>query len=151
MKTKIISLLIFLLPLSAFSSPEFDIKPCAGEGLVVRIAAVDTPNRKELDRFVRSEIKAEVGKLLVGKAFSVKKFDKRTAYLVPSDEGQRKIQKLSPGAALGSLDVRVSCGCASSGSCGWYQDNKNLICQGSCSKCEMGMTTGVSHNVTSKL
>lgn len=148
---KIISIFVCLMPLYALSDTEFDAQPCADGEALMKIAALDTPIAKGVDQFVRSAIKAEGGKLVVGKAFSIKKFDNRTAYLVPTREGQREMQRLSPKSAASSLGVRVSCGCATSGSCGWYQDAKHLVCQGSCSKCEMGMTTSVSPNVRDKL
>ena len=148
---KIILIFVCLLPLNAPADTEFDVQPCADGEAVMKIAALDTPITKGVDQFVRSAIKAEGGKLVVGKAFSIKKFDTRTVYLVPSREGQRERQRLSPKSAARSLGVRVSCSCATSGSCGWYQDAKNLVCQGSCSKCEMGMTTSMSPSVQNKL
>ena len=159
---RIIATLVFLTPLSVFSSSELGDKECADKQVNIEIAALDSPNswgmtrvvdsrsKGKMEQFLKSEIKFEGSQLLVGKALSVKKVGKNMVTLSPNNRGRQAIKSMSPGFA-GELSLKVSCACTSSGSCGWYQDDKHLSCTGPCSKCEMGMTTNVSPNISSKL
>ena len=159
---RIIATLVLLTPLSVFSSSEIGDKECADKQVNIELAALDSPNswgmtrvvdsraKGKMEQFIKSEIKFEGGQLIVGKALSVQKVGKNMVSLSPNNRGRQAIKRMSPGFA-GELSVKVSCGCTGSGSCGWYQDDKHLMCRGQCSKCEMGMTTNVSPNISSKL
>jgi len=73
-----------------------------------------------------------------------------TAHLVLTKKGRQELEAGFPKLGVGELNAKVSCSCSTSGSCGWYQDAKHLMC-GGCSKCEMGMTTSLAPDTPLKL